>query len=117
MRACLPLVVVLCGLLGPASALVVPARALMPEGARVSVSGAGARPIEGRVRLIEPYARTKVSALGIEEQRVNVVIDLTDPGSSPRLGHGYKVDAAVQVFQATGASRVPSMSAIRASSR
>jgi HlyD family secretion protein len=87
--------------------------ALMPEGARVSVSGAGAQPIEGRVRLIEPYARTKVSALGIEEQRVNVVIDLTDPGSSPRLGHGYKVDAAVQVFQATGALRVPTDALVR----
>jgi HlyD family secretion protein len=87
--------------------------ALMPEGARVIVSGAGAQPIEGRVRLIEPYARTKVSALGIEEQRVNVVIDLTDSESPPRLGHGYKVDAAVQVFQATGVLRVPTDALVR----
>lgn len=87
--------------------------ALMPEGARVIVSGAGAQSIEGRVRLIEPYARTKVSALGIEEQRVNVVVDLTDPGSPPRLGHGYKVDAAVQVFQATGVLRVPTDALVR----
>lgn len=87
--------------------------ALMPQGARVIVSGAGARPIEGRVRLIEPYARTKVSALGIEEQRVNVVIDLTDSGSAPRLGHGYKVDAAVQVFQATEALRIPTDALVR----
>jgi HlyD family secretion protein len=87
--------------------------ALMPEGARVTLSGAGAQSIEGRVRLIEPYARTKVSALGIEEQRVNVVIDLTDSGSPPRLGHGYKVDAAVQVFQATGVLRVPTDALVR----
>ena len=87
--------------------------ALMPEGARVTVSGTGVQPIEGRVRLIEPYARTKVSALGIEEQRVNVVIDLTDSRSPPRLGHGYKVDAAVQVFQATGVLRVPTDALVR----
>ena len=87
--------------------------ALMPEGARVIVSGAGAQSIEGRVRLIEPYARTKVSALGIEEQRVNVVVDLTGSGSPPRLGHGYKVDAAVQVFQATGVLRVPTDALVR----
>lgn len=87
--------------------------ALMPQGARVIVSGAGALPIEGHVRLIEPYARTKVSALGIEEQRVNVVIDLTDSGSALRLGHGYKVDAAVQVFRATGVLRVPTDALVR----
>lgn len=87
--------------------------ALMPQGARVIVSGAGAQRIEGRVRLIEPYARTKVSALGIEEQRVNVVIDLTGTASTPRLGHGYKVDAAVQVFQATGVLRVPTDALVR----
>lgn len=87
--------------------------ALMPPGARVVVSGAGAQPIEGRVRLIEPYARTKVSALGIEEQRVNVVIGLNSAASAPRLGHGYKVEAAVQVFQATGVLRVPTDALVR----
>ncbi len=87
--------------------------ALMPEGARVIISGAGAQPVEGRVQLIEPYARTKVSALGIEEQRVNVVIDFEGSENTPRLGHGYKVDAAVQVFQASGALRVPTDALVR----
>jgi HlyD family secretion protein len=87
--------------------------ALMPEGARVIVSGAGPHPLEGRVRLIEPYARTKVSALGIEEQRVNVVIDFGGSGNAPRLGHGYKVDAAVQVFQASDILRVPTDALVR----
>lgn len=87
--------------------------ALMPEGAHVTVSGAGPQPIEGRVRLIEPFARTKISALGIEEQRVNVVIDFAGSGDAPRLGHGYKVDAAVQVFQASDVLRVPTDALVR----
>ena len=87
--------------------------ALMPEGARVILSGAGPQSMEGRVRIVEPYARTKVSALGIEEQRVNVVIDLTDSENPTRLGHGYKVDAAVQVFSAKGVLRVPTDALVR----
>jgi HlyD family secretion protein len=61
--------------------------------------------LEGRVRLVEPSAFTKVSALGIEEQRVNVVIELTDGGS--RLGDGYRVEGRVVVWETTDALRVP----------
>ena len=52
----------------------------------------GGDTLRGRVRRVEPFAFTKVSALGIDEQRTNVRIDLTSP---PRewaaLGHGYRV--------------------------
>ncbi len=65
----------------------------------------GPKALEGRVRLIEPSAFTKVSALGIEEQRVNVVIDLIDP--SPTLGDGYRVEGRVVTWETKDALRVP----------
>lgn len=87
--------------------------ALIPEGASVTITGAGEAPLTGRVRLIEPYARTKISALGIEEQRVRVIIDFEAATSRVRLGHGYKVDAAVQVFNASDVLRVPTDALVR----
>ncbi|MGE5088535.1 MAG: efflux RND transporter periplasmic adaptor subunit [Candidatus Levyibacteriota bacterium] len=64
--------------------------------------------ISGSVRLVEPSAFTKVSALGIEEQRVNVVIDLTaTPQALLRLGDGYRVDAHILVARREGVLRVP----------
>ena len=65
----------------------------------------GPKALEGRVRLIEPSAFTKVSALGIEEQRVNVVIDLVDPSST--LGDGYRVEGRVVIWETNDALRVP----------
>lgn len=53
------------------------------------------------VRLIEPLGRTKVSALGIEEQRVDVMLDFTGPPERWRqLGHGYRVNIRVILFEA-----------------
>lgn len=67
-----------------------------------------AEPLEGRVRRVEPAAFTKVSALGVEEQRVNVVIDLTSPAEKwPSLGDGYKVDASIIVASLDNAVKVP----------
>ena len=64
--------------------------------------------LQGRVRSVEPAAFTKVSALGVEEQRVNVVIDLTDPAAaSARLGHGYRVIVRVALWSAPDVLRVP----------
>jgi HlyD family secretion protein len=52
----------------------------------------GGPPVHARVRLVEPAAFTKVSALGIEEQRVKVVVDLDDPPEGWRaMGDGYRV--------------------------
>lgn len=65
-------------------------------------------PLEGRVRRVEPSAFTKVSALGVEEQRVNVVIDLTSPREQwQKLGDAYRVDARIVVHSADNAITVP----------
>jgi len=65
----------------------------------------GPNALEARVRLIEPSAFTKVSALGIEEQRVNVVADLVEPATS--LGDGYRVEGRIVIWEADSALRVP----------
>jgi HlyD family secretion protein len=62
----------------------------------------------GQVRLIEPAAFTKVSALGVEEQRVNAVIDITSPANQwPTLGDGFKVDVRVLVQVVENVVKVP----------
>ncbi len=53
----------------------------------------GDRPLRARVRLVEPYAFTKISALGVEEKRTNVILDVVDPPRS--LGDGYRVIARI----------------------
>lgn len=74
---------------------------------RIERSGLG-RAIEGRVRRVEPYGFTKVSALGIEEQRVNVIIDFTSPREQwEKLGHGYQVEARVVLWESPAALTVP----------
>ena len=60
----------------------------------------------------DPAAFTKVSALGLEEQRVHVVVDLTDP-PPPGLGHDYRVDVAVVVWDGRDVLRVPSTALFR----
>ena len=68
------------------------------EGAEARVEGWGGAPLEARVRRIEPSGFTKVSTLGIEEQRVRVILDLTGGAQArPGLGHGYRVTVAIVV--------------------
>ncbi len=68
----------------------------------------GPKLLQGRVRRVEPYGYTKVSALGIEEQRVNVMIDLTSPIEDWRsLGHGYRLDTRIIVWSAEDVLKVP----------
>jgi HlyD family secretion protein len=68
----------------------------------------GTEPLSGAVRRVEPFGFTKVSALGIEEQRVNVVIDITDPRDEwLRLGHGYRVEPRIVLWEAADVLRVP----------
>jgi HlyD family secretion protein len=78
-------------------------------GQRVIVDGwGGDRPLEGRVRLVEPFGFTKVSALGIEEQRVNVIVDIVSPRDEwARLAHGYQVEAAIVLVDRESALKVP----------
>lgn len=69
----------------------------------------GPDPLIGRVERVEPFGRLKISALGIEEQRVNVIIAF-DPASvsdAARLGHGYQIDATIILWSDADALRVP----------
>jgi HlyD family secretion protein len=68
----------------------------------------GAESLSGRVKHIEPIGFKKVSALGIEEQRVNVIIDLVSNFSQwSRLGHGYQVDVEIVIWQEDALLTVP----------
>jgi HlyD family secretion protein len=68
----------------------------------------GDKRLDARVRLVEPSGFSKVSALGVEEQRVNVVADfICDPKERAALGDGYRVHARVVVWQKSDAVRVP----------
>jgi HlyD family secretion protein len=70
--------------------------------------GQGAVTMQGRVRLIEPAAFTKVSALGVEEQRVNTIIELTEQTQkSSSIGDGFRVDVRILVQAIEGATKVP----------
>ena len=62
-------------------------------------------PLAATVRRIDPSAFTKVSALGIEEQRVNAVLDLDEKDA--RLGHGFRVYAEITLWQAPSVLQVP----------
>lgn len=63
----------------------------------------------GRVRVVEPAAFTKVSALGVEEQRVNVIVDFVGPPEQRReLGDGYRVEARIVIWEALDVLKVPS---------
>jgi HlyD family secretion protein len=72
------------------------------------VGWGGDTALPARVRRVEPSAFTEVSALGIEEQRVNVVLDFADPDAAgERLGHGYRVQARISIWQQDAVTRVP----------
>ena len=69
----------------------------------------GGAPLEARVRYVEPSAFTKISALGVEEQRVNVVADLVSaPDQRATLGDAFRVEARILVWESTNVLKVPS---------
>ncbi len=77
-------------------------------GAPVLIEGwGGDHPLKGRVRRVEPAGFMKVSALGVEEQRVNVLIDFEDTATASRLGDGYRVEVRVIVWQGDDVVKVP----------
>ncbi len=85
-------------------------------GTRASITDwGGQRPLPARVRRIDPAAFTKVSALGIEEQRVNAVLDLEE--TDARLGHGFRVFAEMVVWECASCLQVPIGALFREGSR
>ena len=74
----------------------------------------GDQPLEARVRFVEPAAFTKVSALGVEEQRVLVIVDITSPPELwHRLGDGYRVEARFILWEAQDILQVPNSALFR----
>lgn len=71
----------------------------------------GPTPLRARVRTIEPYGFTKVSALGIEEQRTNVIADFVD--SPAGLGDGYRVDARIVIWESANVLKIPASALFR----
>jgi HlyD family secretion protein len=67
----------------------------------------GGHTLHGRVRRVDPAGFMKVSALGVEEQRVNVVIDFTNPTEAARLGDGYRVEVRIVLWQEKDVLKVP----------
>jgi HlyD family secretion protein len=78
------------------------------EGAAVTIEDWGGVTLAGRVRRVEPYAFTKISALGIEEQRVNVIVDFVEPSEVWQgLGHGYRVDTHILDWRGEDVLKLP----------
>ncbi|NNU17555.1 HlyD family efflux transporter periplasmic adaptor subunit [Parvularcula sp. ZS-1/3] len=102
----------------PHNDLEVVAELLSPEAVRIEPGDpvlierwGGDRVLNGRVRRVDPWAFTKISALGIEEQRANVLIELTDPEEGRvGLGHGYRVYVRIVADQRDDVLIVPTTS-------
>ncbi len=74
----------------------------------------GERALEGAVRLIEPAGFTKVSALGVEEQRVWVIVAFTSPRAQwQRLGDGYRVEATFILWEGKDVLQIPASALFR----
>jgi HlyD family secretion protein len=74
----------------------------------------GERPLEGQVRIVEPSGFTKISTLGVEEQRVNVIVDLVEPFEKRQsLGDGFRVEARIVIDEARDVLKVPTSSLFR----
>ena len=82
---------------------------VIQPGARVILEQwGGPQPLEARVRLVEPSAFTKISALGVEEQRVYVVADFVDPvDRRPTLGDSYRVEARIVTWESRDVLQAP----------
>ena len=78
------------------------------EGATATIEGWGGQPLPAKVTRVEPAGFTKVSALGIEEQRVRTILKLQDSAAAAgKLGHDYRVFVKIGIYETTSALRVP----------
>jgi len=71
----------------------------------------GDHPLRARVRLVEPAGFTKISALGVEEKRANVIADFVDPPEG--LGDGYRVETRIVIWEATDVLKIPGSATFR----
>jgi HlyD family secretion protein len=108
-------------MLGDLGALEVVVELLSSEAVRVAadmpvhIEGwGGDRSLRGKVRRVESFAVTKVSALGIEEKRVNAVVDFVDPPGA--IGDGYRVTARIVTWQRERVLKVPASALFRCDS-
>lgn len=85
------------------------------EGARATIAEwGGAGSLAARVRRVEPSGFTKVSALGVEEQRVNVILDFADPPEKrAAIADGFRVIAHIVVWEKADVLRVPASAMFR----
>jgi HlyD family secretion protein len=82
--------------------------------ASATLEGWGGAPLAARVRLVEPSAFTRISALGVEEQRVHLVLDLLEPRERwAALGDGYRVEARIVVAERPSTLLVPAGAVFR----
>jgi HlyD family secretion protein len=74
----------------------------------------GEAPLRGRVRVVEPSGFTKISTLGVEEQRVWVIVDFVDPlEKRPTLGDAFRVEARIIIDEARDVLKIPTSALFR----
>ena len=91
--------------------------ARVTPGARATVEQPGASPLTAKVQRIEPAGFTKVSALGVEEQRVNVIVELDGAAGTGTLGDAYRVDVRIVVWETASTLVVPATALFREGDR
>lgn len=84
-------------------------------GAEITVEHwGGESPLAGNVRVIEPSAFTKISSLGVEEQRVNIIADFDEPPQRiETLGDGYRIEAAITIKELSKTLQIPNSALFR----
>ena len=81
---------------------------VVPGAAAIITDWGGDKDLLAAVRLVEPSGFTKISALGVEEQRVRVILDIREPSVAwQRLGDGFRVNAKIVIWQTADTIRVP----------
>ncbi len=107
--------------IGDANAIEVEVELLSPDavqvkpGTKVLLTGwGGGEMLEAQVRVVEPGGFTKVSALGVEEQRVRVIADIVSPEQEwERLGDGYRVEASFVLWEGQDILQIPANALFR----
>jgi HlyD family secretion protein len=107
--------------IGDPAALEVAVDVLSADAVRIHPGGAvqfqrwgGEQPLEGVVRVVEPAGFTKISALGVEEQRVWVIADITSPREQwQQLGDGYRVEAHFILWEEQDVLQIPASALFR----